>query len=121
MTAGADFGAELAADVLAQPLMALAEPLAELEQAQVFRQAGFAHEAVLDVARQDVPQPLRSALHARIAAGMAQRASDWLAIPLCPTCHRGPTGVHGDRGILRRIKADEAALLADVIELLSED
>ena len=59
--------------------------------------------------------------HPRVAAGMAQRASDWLAIPLCPDCHRGPRGIHGDRGILRRIKCDEPALLADVIELLSKE
>lgn len=59
--------------------------------------------------------------HPRFAAGMAQRASDWLAIPLCADCHRGTHGIHGDRGILRRIKADEPALLADVIELLDKE
>jgi len=66
----------------------------------------------------DVPAEIH---HPRFAAGMAQRASDWLAIPLCPDCHRGPRGIHGDRQILRRIKADEPALLADVIELLSKE
>lgn len=59
--------------------------------------------------------------HPRFAAGMAQRASDWLATPLCPDCHRGPRGVHGDRSKLRQIRADEAALLADTIELLMRD
>lgn len=52
---------------------------------------------------------------------MAQRASDWLAIPACPEHHRGPRGIHGDRSVLRQIKCDEAALLADVIELLSKE
>lgn len=51
---------------------------------------------------------------------MAQRASDWLAIPLCQDCHRGPRGIHGDRSALRQIKCDEPALLADVIEQLSK-
>lgn len=37
----------------------------------------------------------------------------------CQRC--GRHGIHGDRGILRRIKADEPALLADVIELLSKE
>lgn len=50
---------------------------------------------------------------------MAQRASDFLAIPACPEHHRGPRGIHGDRSVLRQIKADEPALLADVIELLN--
>ena len=59
--------------------------------------------------------------HPRFAAGMAQRASDWLAIPACPEHHRGPRGIHGDRSVLRQIKADESALLADVIELLDKE
>ena len=54
--------------------------------------------------------------HPRFAAGMAQRASDWLAIPACPDHHRGPRGIHGDRSVLRQIKCDEPELLAGVIE-----
>lgn len=59
--------------------------------------------------------------HPRFAAGMAQRASDWLALPVCAEHHRGSRGIHGDRSVLRQIKADEPALLADVIELLSKE
>lgn len=59
--------------------------------------------------------------HPRFAAGMAQRARDWLAIPACPEHHRGPRGIHGDRSVLRQIKCDEPDLLADVIELLSKE
>lgn len=110
--AGADFGAELAADVLAQPLMALAEPLAELEQAQVFRQAGFAHEAVLDVARQDVPQPLRSALHARIAAGMAQQGAPAARV----AAHWAEAGEWRRAGLAAR----EAAALAQRVGAVAE-
>lgn len=56
--------------------------------------------------------------HPRFAAGMAQRASDWLVIPVCPEHHRGSRGIHGDRSVLRQIKADEPDLLADVIQQL---
>lgn len=59
--------------------------------------------------------------HPRFAVGMAQRASDWLAIPLCPDCHRGPRGIHGDRSALRQAKCDEPDLLADTIELLAKN
>lgn len=59
--------------------------------------------------------------HPRFAAGMAQRASDFLALPVCAEHHRGGRGIHGDRSILRQIKCDEPALLADVIELLSRE
>lgn len=57
----------------------------------------------------DVPAELH---HPRFAAGMGQRASDWLVIPVCPYCHRGSKGIHGDRTILRQLKCDEAELLA---------
>lgn len=66
----------------------------------------------------DVPAEIH---HPRFAAGMAQRSSDWLAIPACPACHRGPRGIHGDRSVLRQIKCDEPALLADVIEQLNTE
>lgn len=59
--------------------------------------------------------------HPREGQGMAQRASNWLAIGLCPEHHRGPRGIHGDRSVMRQIKCDEAALLADVIELLDKE
>lgn len=57
--------------------------------------------------------------HPRFAVGMAQRASDWLALPVCPEHHRGSRGIHGDRSVLRQIKCDEPDLLADVIEQLA--
>lgn len=67
------------------------------------------------------PDSVAEIHHPRFAAGMAQRASDWLAIPACPEHHRGPRGIHGDRSVLRQIKCDEPALLADVIELLNKE
>ena len=57
--------------------------------------------------------------HAREGQGMAQRAQNWLAIPLCPTCHTGPQGIHGDRRLLKARKVDEMDLLANTIERLN--
>lgn len=54
--------------------------------------------------------------HVRKGQGMAQRASNWLAIPLCYDCHQGPSGIHGDRSLLRIAKCEELDLLADTIE-----
>jgi hypothetical protein len=54
--------------------------------------------------------------HIRAGQGLAQRASDVLAIPLCVDHHRGKHGVHGDRMALRAAKVDELALLAYTLE-----
>ena len=45
--------------------------------------------------------------HAREGQGMGQRAQNWLAIALCPSCHAGPRGIHGDKSVLRQEKLDE--------------
>ena len=58
--------------------------------------------------------------HIREGQGMAQRASDYLAIPLCPDCHQGPQGIHGDRSLFRVYKVTELDLLARTIKLLYE-
>ena len=57
--------------------------------------------------------------HAREGQGMAQRAQHWLAIPLCPDCHTGATGIHGNRQRLKARKLDEMDLLALTIEQLN--
>lgn len=54
--------------------------------------------------------------HIRQGQGMAQRASDFLTVPLCPDCHQGPRGVHGDKSIMRALKLDELGMLAKTIE-----
>ena len=51
---------------------------------------------------------------------MSQRASNFLTIPLCPGCHRGPSGIHGDRSLMRIQKLDELDLLALTIEALAK-
>lgn len=57
--------------------------------------------------------------HAREGEGMGQRAQNWLAIAVCPPCHVGPRGIHGDRSVLRQEKLDEMDLLARTIERLN--
>lgn len=59
--------------------------------------------------------------HPREDQGMSERASNWLAIPLCPEHHRGQSGVHGlgTRGFERRYKLSELDLLALTLEALA--
>ena len=58
--------------------------------------------------------------HVREGQGMSQRASNWLTVPLCPSCHRGSKGLHGDRTMLRIANVDEMGLLALTIEAMSK-
>jgi hypothetical protein len=53
--------------------------------------------------------------HVRTGQGMSQRASNFLAIPLCPEHHRGSHGIHGDKAVLHQLKCDEMDLLVWVI------
>lgn len=39
-------------------------------------------------------------------------------IPLCPDCHTGPQGVHGDQTMLRLSKKDELQLLGEILEVI---
>lgn len=59
--------------------------------------------------------------HPREGQGTAQRARHCLVIPLCPSCHRGPNGIHGlgRKGFYARYKRDELDYLADTIERLA--
>ena len=61
--------------------------------------------------------------HPRDAVGMAQRASDWLVIPLCPEHHRGNSCLHGlgEKGFYTRYKLQEWDLLAMTIEALAKN
>lgn len=69
----------------------------------------------------DLAQESKTDLHhIREGQGMAQRASNWLVIPLCHLgCHQGPCGIHGDRSLLRIAKVDEFDLLAATLERLA--
>ena len=54
--------------------------------------------------------------HIREGQGGSQRASHFLTIPLCPDCHTGPLGIHGDKTMMRIKKKTELDLLAETIE-----
>lgn len=56
--------------------------------------------------------------HIRDGQGMSQRASNFLTVPLCPECHTGQYGVHGDKSRMRARKQSELDWLADTIERL---
>ncbi len=58
--------------------------------------------------------------HLRESQGMAQRASNFLVIGLCPAHHRGSQGIHGDRTAFKLAGEDEMSLLAWVIEELNK-
>jgi len=60
--------------------------------------------------------------HIREGQGAAQRASDFLTVPLCPEHHRGPTGLHGlgRRAFAARYSLTEMDLLAWTIEELAK-
>ena len=53
--------------------------------------------------------------HVREGQGMAQRASDWLVVPLCKEHHQGRSGIHGS-GFYMKFKLDEMDLLAMTLE-----
>jgi hypothetical protein len=57
--------------------------------------------------------------HIREGQGMSQRASNFLTVPLCPDCHTGPNGIHGNKSLMRIQKLDELDLLARTIERMA--
>lgn len=57
--------------------------------------------------------------HIREGQGMAQRASNWLVVPLCQPCHTGSRGVHGDKTMMKLKKLTEMDMLAMTLERLS--
>lgn len=56
--------------------------------------------------------------HVREGQGGAQRAPDFLAIPLCKEHHQGRTGVPGDRSAMALRKLTELDMLALTIRAL---
>jgi len=73
--AGERFGAGLAARVLGLPLVRLSDPWSELEAAQILRGERFAHDLVMEVARDEVPVALRDELLARIEEAARESVS----------------------------------------------
>jgi hypothetical protein len=70
--AGQDFSVELAAAVLGCAPVALAVPWRTLENAGLFRSAGFAHDLVRQAALTGLPQAIELALHRQIALWLAR-------------------------------------------------
>ncbi len=56
--------------------------------------------------------------HVREGQGLSQRSGNFLLIPLCTDCHRGPLGVHGDKTMLRIRKCTELDLVDETINLV---
>ena len=65
--AAGDFSIELASHVLGVRTLALADPCAELEAAQVFRDGAFLHDLIYESALASVPRAVAQRLHAEIA------------------------------------------------------
>lgn len=61
--------------------------------------------------------------HVREGAGMAQKSSNWLVVPLCPSHHTGSDGIHGlsPRMFERRHGLSELDLLALTTERLQRE
>lgn len=47
-----------------------------------------------------------------------RRSSSWTTIPLCPPCHTGQHGIHGDKTMLKIHKTTELELLAQTLEAI---
>ncbi|HEY6513318.1 MAG TPA: BTAD domain-containing putative transcriptional regulator [Burkholderiaceae bacterium] len=85
--AGTDFSIDLAAKVLASPVIDLADAWNELEQAHVFVDGAFAHDLIFEAVRASLPQAIARHLHGEVARHLEQRphappaaiAEHWLA------------------------------------------
>ena len=63
--------------------------------------------------------------HPRFCAGMGQRSSDWLVIPLCDRRHHQNgglgTAIHAGQHIFEQNHGTEAQLLAKVIQRMDHE
>lgn len=105
--AGADFNAELAAQVMACPVLALADAWAELEALQLLRPDGFANELMRVAVHDGVPQAVRTSLHRRVA--WALRALG--AAPERAAWHHAQAGEWAEAGRAERLAAQAACRL----------
>jgi DNA-binding SARP family transcriptional activator len=97
--AGSDFTIELASAVLAVPVIDLADPWRELEDAHVFVDGAFAHDLIQESVQASLPHPIARHLHGEVARHLEQRAAapasvaaHWLAadeaVRALPYLHR---------------------------------
>ena len=73
--AGPDFSASLAERILGTSAFELADAWAELEEAQVLRDAAFAHDLVYEATLAGVPAAIARELHARVADELEARTA----------------------------------------------
>lgn len=74
--AGVDFSIELAESAIGVRAVQLAGAWAELQEAQVLRDEGFAHDLVHESVLRGVPQPVARRLHAEVATFLQGQRSD---------------------------------------------
>jgi DNA-binding SARP family transcriptional activator/tetratricopeptide (TPR) repeat protein len=84
--AGVDFSIELAAVVLAVPVIDLADAWSELELAHVFTDGVFAHDLIYEAVRAGLPRQIARHLHGEVASHLEQStaapasiATHWMA------------------------------------------
>ncbi len=68
-----EFTLELAGEVLEVSPLSFAEPLRELEAAQILRGERFTHDLVLEAVRGSIPSALRALLHRRLAQQLERK------------------------------------------------
>jgi DNA-binding SARP family transcriptional activator len=68
-----DFSLELAGEVLEVSPLSFAEPLRELEAAQILRGECFTHDLVLEAVRGSIPSAMGALLHRRLALQLERR------------------------------------------------
>jgi DNA-binding SARP family transcriptional activator len=113
--AGQDFSPALAIQVLGVGPLDLADGWAELEAAQVLRDAAFAHDLIHDAALATVPPALARRLHTLIAEALAAQgaapqrvAAHWVA---SDEPHKAvPCLIESGRQAARALRATEARL-----------
>jgi DNA-binding SARP family transcriptional activator/tetratricopeptide (TPR) repeat protein len=74
--AGVDFDIELAQAVLREGALALADPWAELQSAQILAGTGFAHDLVFESVRRTLPEAIAQHVHASVAAWLHERGAE---------------------------------------------
>lgn len=77
-----DFSLELASEVLDVSPLSFAEPLRELEAAQLLRGERFTHDLVLEAVRGSLPSALGALLHRRLAHQLEKRRASPAVIAL---------------------------------------
>jgi DNA-binding SARP family transcriptional activator len=102
--AGGDTTPALVADVLGQPLLALADAWHEAEAAQLLRTDGHLHDALRAVVLAGLPKALQAPLHERAAFALQQRGAPAAALAR----HFQAAGLQEAAGHSARQAADDA-------------